>query len=386
MSNTTKFKAIYLFLYAPLGVLSPLIGQYLSSIGFSGTEIGTITAVSVGVAIFAQAFWGGRYSNAKDGRKVILLLCVASAVMGIANSMIYTFVLFTAAYGMLYFFHGPVLGLCDAMVLGNNEEFADIRLCGAVGYALVVFAGGRIGESFGLVNIFYIFAVTYVIGGVLIMTVHSKAPLGGDVHKEESSSKVRYTDLMSNKKVVQLIICGIFFMGSNVANNTYFSFLYRDGGGSIAGVGTIFLLMVGSEAPFMALAPKLTKKFTQEKVILAAMLLSGLRFGMYAFGPSYQLLLATFFLQGMVNGILLVEYVKYISAVVDYRLIGIAISAFYAISSNVGSILCNFFGGVAMDYFGSVGVYALFSALNIIGVVLYCIFGLHRSDRKMIKS
>ena len=88
-----------------------------------------------------------------------------------------------------------------------------------------------------------------------------------------------------------------------------------------------------------------------------------------------------FFLQGMVNGVLLVEYMKYISSVVNPRVIGIAVSVFYAVSSNGGTILCNFFGGVAMDHFGSTGVYGLFSMLNVIGVILYFAFGLHKNKK-----
>ncbi len=122
------------------------------------------------------------------------------------------------------------------------------------------------------------------------------------------------------------------------------------------------------------------QKISQEKVILAAMVLSAVRFGIYATGPSYYFLLLTFFVQGMVNGVLLTEYVKYLSAVVEPRLIGIAIAAFYAVSSNGGTIVCNFFGGVAMDWLGSAGVYGLFSLLNTIGVLLYVVFGLHATE------
>lgn len=379
--NRNKFKWMYVFLYAPLGVLSPLIGQYLASIGFTGTQIGTVTAVSVGVATFAQAFWGDRYSNANDGRKVLLLLGLASAAMAICNSMIFSFLLFTVGYGIMYFFMGPIHGLCDAMVLEYNEDFAGIRLCGAVGYAAAVFCGGKIGQAIGLGNIFYIYAVTFVLFAVILMTIQPSGSHRSGAGAAGKTEKIRYTELLKNRKVIELIIVGIFAFGTNVANNTYFSFLYRDGGGTVAGVGTAFLLMVGSEAPFMALAPKLSKKFTQEKTILAAIMLSALRFGFYALGPSHEMLLVTFFLQGMVNGIILVEYVKYLSAVVDVRLIGIAVSAFYAVSSNGGSIICNFFGGLAMDWFGSAGVYALFSGLNVMAVILYILFGLHKTNQ-----
>ncbi len=380
-----RFKGLYFCSYAALGVLNPLIGQYLSSIGFSGTQIGTVTAVGTAVAIFASTFWGDRYSNSRDGRKVILLLCAAAAVMGVATSFITTFLLFTAACGAMYFFHGPVNGLNDAMVLeGGQEDFARIRLCGAVGYAAAVFIGGRAGSWAGLQSIFYIYAGAFLAAAVILLSLDQRVSAGGFRTSEAAVRRtVSYTELLKDKKALQLIVCGIFVMGTNVANNTYFSFLFCDGGGTVAGVGTIFLLMVGSEAPFMALAPRISRKLSQEKTIAAAMALSAVRFGWYAFGPSWQMLMALFFLQGMVNGILLVEYVKYLSAVVEPRLIGIAVSAYYAVSSNVGSILCNFFGGVAMDHLGSVGVYALFSLFNAAGVVLYLIWGLHRTGKKL---
>ena len=48
--------------------------------------------------------------------------------------------------------------------------------------------------------------------------------------------------------------------GTNVANNTYFSFLYIEGGGTVAGVGIAMLLMVGSEVPFMAWCERLSRR------------------------------------------------------------------------------------------------------------------------------
>ncbi len=381
-NNTRKFKAAYIFIYAPIGVLCPLIGQYLSSIGFSGTQIGTVTAVSTGVAIFASTFWGDKYTNCRDGRKVLFFLCIAAAAMALLNSFITVFAIFTITYGVMYFFQGPVMGLADAMVLESDENFASVRLCGAVGYALSVFAGGKIGGLLGLDKIFIVYAVTFVIGGLIVMTIRLQNAHPHEIEKtSDTEDKIKFSELFKEKKAIALIICGIFMFGTNVANNTYFSFLFRDGGGTVAGVGTAFLLMVGSEAPFMALAPKLAAKFSQQRLIAAAMILSAVRFGWYASGPSSQWLIALFFLQGMVNGVLLVEYMKYISSVVNPRVIGIAVSAFYAVSSNGGTILCNFFGGVAMDHFGSVGVYGLFSTLNVIGVVMYFAFGLHKQKK-----
>lgn len=385
MSNSVKLKTLYFFIFSAMGVMNPLISQYLSSIGFNGTQIGTITSVSTAVAIFASTFWGERYANSKDGRKVIVFLCLAAGAVGILNSFVTVFAVFVLTYGLMFFFQGPINGASDSMVIENGVEFASVRLWGAVGYALAVFAGGRIGDYFGLENIFYIYAGAYLIGAIIVTKVTAKPHDAEEGSAEpDTKEKVGYLDLLADKKAVRLILCGILICGSNVANNTYFSFLFLDGGGSVAGVGTAFLLMVGCEAPFMALAPWLSRKITREKAIVVAAVLQAARFLWYATGPSAAMLMGTFFLQGIVNGILLVEYVKYISSVVQPRLIGIAVAAYYAISSHIGTILCNFFGGIAMDYFGSAGVYGLFGVINSFGVILFIVFGLHKKENKKV--
>lgn len=385
MNNTNKFKVFYLLGYGALGVMNPLISQYLSSIGFSGTQIGTVTSAATAAAVFASAFLGKQYANSRDGRKFIAFICIAAAAMGIVNTMITPFLLFLATYSVQYFFQGPLMGIADALVLEKeNENFSSIRLCGAVGYAVSVFAGGKAGGAIGLVSIFYIFSVLFLFAAAAMMTTERSRGTSAETEpkngNQDKGEKQGYSRLFREKRAIQLIICGIFIIGSNFANNTYFSFLFREGGGTIAGVGTAFLLMVGSEAPFMALTPKVCKAFSREKTILAAFILSTLRFGVYALGPSYQFLMATFFVQGMVNGVILTEYIKYLSSAVKPELIGLTVAAYYAVSSNGGTILCNFFGGIAMDWMGSTGVYGLFCVLNVIGTALYLIFGLHKSE------
>lgn len=404
--NNLKYRGMYLFTYAPIGIICPLIGQYLSSIGFSGTQIGTVTAVSTAVAIFASTFWGKIYSNSKQGKYVVMTLCFGAGLVAMACSLIQSFILFTIMYGVLYFFQGPVMGLTDAMVLSDENtdaNFSSFRLFGSVGYAIFTFIASKVGETAGLDKIFPMYLAAFAIGGIIVATVRqtpkqtsrakgtkeklstgnatsSQWVSGGETGNARETSgagtntkanKVGFGHLLKEPKAIELIVCGFFIFGSNVANNTYFGFLVTDGGGSVAIIGTIFLLMVCSEAPFMALTSKAHQIFSPQKLIAFAILVAVLRFGWYATGPSYIALIVMFFLQGIVNGILLVEYVRYISAVVDEKLIGLAVSMFYAVSSNGGTIVCTFFGGAIMDHLGVTGVYGFFAIMNAIGLVIF---------------
>lgn len=367
---------LYFFLYCPLGIICPLIGQYLSSIGFTGTQVGIITSLGTGVAIVAGLIWGRLYANSHKKRIVIIIMCIASATLGIVSTTTTVFMLYAVLYSMLYFFQGPLHGLADAFVISKSNNFSMIRALGAAGYAVAVFVAGEYAESHGLKGIFYMYAATFVIAAIFLFM--ESEPV---FHKEEEKH-ISIAEVFKNKQFVKLLICSFFLMGTNVTNSTYFGYLFREQGGDVAGIGLAFLLMAGSEAPFMALAPVLSKKFSSEKVILFAMALTALRFGFYSTGPSHVILLATFFLQGITNGIIFVELVKAFGEIVEPRLSSMSISIYYALGNNMSVIFCNLIGGIILDMAGPQAVYLFCFGFNSIAVVLYVILGLYKKDKK----
>ena len=54
--TTARLSVLYFFIYCPLGALCPLISQYLTSIGFNGTQIGLITSFGTATAFFQACF------------------------------------------------------------------------------------------------------------------------------------------------------------------------------------------------------------------------------------------------------------------------------------------------------------------------------------------
>ena len=132
----------------------------------------------------------------------------------------------------------------------------------------------------------------------------------------------------------------------------------------------------------MALPPKLSQKLGSERLLLAAMFLTVARFGFYATGPSCTVLLSTFFLQGMTNGIILVEVVKYFGKIAGDRLSNMAISVFYAVGNNMSVIVCTFLGGVILDVAGPKTVYLFFALFNSIAVILFIALGMYKREIK----
>ncbi len=391
-----NYVALNIFSYAAIGMLFPLIGQYLYSLGFDGTQIGTTIALSTVIAIFATTFWGERYNNSLKRKRVVVFLCLISAIWALLLLSVEIYLVFLIGFMILFFFYSPIMGLNDAMTIESGQSFNSIRKWGSIGFALATFVAGKSAEAFGLWIIFPGFSLSFVLSALAIMimirrenkkkTTLSKvdvAEVGADSEKPHIKVEpTKYIHLIRNKKYLAILISAFFVMGTNVANNTYFSFLYIEGGGNIGGVGTAFLLMAGSEAIFMALSKRISQKISLERTILLAMIISVLRYGWYSTGPSSGLLLGTFFLQGIVNGIILVEFIRYIHKTVEVKELGMAISLYYAVSTNLSTIFCQFLGGLALDFGGGSSVYLFFSLYNVVGVVVYLLFGLHRSSLK----
>lgn len=367
---------LYFLIYCPLGVLCPLIGQYLSSIGFSGTQVGTVTSLGTAAAVLGGMFWGKVYANASHKKRIIAIMFAGAALMSVAGLSTKAFIIYAAIYSVMYFFQGPVHGLCDSLVMESDNSFAVIRSAGALGYALAVYVTGQYAETHGLGIIFYVYSAAFILAAFVVMGV--KEPQ----HYSSPEKKIKASELFKNKKYVKLLLCAFFLMGTNVGNSTYFGYLFREGGGSLGGIGLAFLFMAGSEAPFMFLIPAFNKKVSSEKLLLFAIGVCTFRFAFYATGPSWQLLLGTFFLQGISNGIILVELVRYFSRVVEPRLASIAVSTFYAVGNNLSTIVCTFIGGIMLDAFSARGVYFFFAVWNMIALIMYIVMGLYKEENR----
>ncbi len=371
----------------------PLMGQYLASIGFNGVQIGTITAMGTAVGIGASPFWGYRSHHSKDSTRVLLFLCITATLMISGIVFAKTYILFFLVYAVFAFFQVPIMPLTDAMTLEARIPFGAVRKWGALGFAAGVFIAGQLADVTSLVIIFPLCALGYTAAWIIMTCLRrsrqkhaepinhtSKTP-----EKYQKNKREGYSVLFGNKKLMALLFAAFFICGTNVANNTYFGFLYKDVGGSVAGIGVAFLLMCSAEAPFMAWADRLTKKFTMEKVILVSMIISALRYLWYSTGPVPELLIGTFFLQGMVNGIVLVEFVRYVTKLVEPAMIGMAMTLYQSVSSNCSSILCQLIGGTILDHYGGIQVYLFFSIYNVIGILLYIGFGLHKKYKKITR-
>ena len=368
-----------------LGILLPLIGAHLDQVGFTGDQIGIVTASGTFVAVFAAPFWGQRYAAIESASRryyLVAAIFVAAAVIALILPGLRSFIPFLLMFILLYVFQSPSASLMDALTIDAGEDFGMIRTFGALGFAVSCFGAAFLADRMGTFVIFPIYAGCFMTGAAIVLLIRRSR--GGDrgaaPAREEPASGGRgwqmYRQLLGNRAYVLIVLCAFFINGTDNANNTYFNFLYLDGGGTLTGVGIAFLLMAGSEAPFMAASTWLCRRFGQDRILMIAIVFSVIRFGLFALGLPAPVLIALFPLQGLVNGITLVEYVKYVARVIPSELSGIGIAVYYAIGSSFSTIVCQLVGGHLLDHAlfslsGPQSVYLFFAVFNIAGVLIF---------------
>ena len=390
--------SLYTFIFMGIGVLTTLIGQYLDHLGFSGQQIGIVTAAGTLTAIIASPVWGRRYSVLADRgvRYVLVALVFACAAgTGLLLSHVSVFAGFLPMYVLLYFFQSPSSSLMDALTIDEGQRFGHIRTFGAIGFAVACFGAASLADAIGIGVIFPIYAGCFLAGMCTVLLIRCKGWTKGKEDREEHAPaektgriRMKTSDMVRqlamNRPYVLLLACAFFTNGTDVANNTYFSFLFLEGGGTLAGVGIAFLLMAGSEAPFMAASDWLCDRFGQGKILLVAIVFSSVRFGLFSLGLPAPGLIALFPLQGLVNGIRIVEFVKFVARVIPDRLHGIGIAIYYALGSSFSAIVCQLVGGRLLDHgvfamTGPQSVYLFFALFNVAGVLIFLAARLHRA-------
>lgn len=328
--------------------------------------------------------------------------------MALFLSRAQSFALFLPGFILLYCFQAPVAPLSDALTIDEGLVYGHVRTFGAAGFALACLGAAASADALGIRVIFYLYAGCFlgaalilILGGSGVRKGNGAAPAEdpeADGHAGADAAAAGVDDghpagrtslrdnlrvLAGNRTYVLLILCAFFINGTEMAKNTYFSFLFLEGGGTLAGVGLAFFLMAGSEAPVMAFSHRLAGGFGQGRLLLLAMALSALRFGIFAMGPSGGVLLLLFPLQGIINGIILVEFIRFAARIIPGELHGLGITLYYAIGTNVSTIFCQTIGGVLLDHgiFGLSGarsVFLFFALYNTIGALIFFTAGLHR--------
>ncbi len=358
-----KFSGVYFFQYFGIGAFLPLFALYLSSIGLSGVQIGTIMALGSFIGMFSGPFWGYISDLTHHHKRIILVLMCLAIVVVFSITKTKSYGLLLTLNALFYMTFSPLNPLLDGFTLHSPLAFGKIRLWGSVGFAIAAFGIARILNNDNLYLIFYILIVSIVITGSFFASIKL------DIDSDHKMNLSELKSLLSNKYFLLFLLYSLLVSSSISGNNLYFGLYYESLGGSLALIGFAFFLFAIGEAPFMQLTPFFLKWLTLKKLLLIAPIMGIIRWFYYASEPSPNMILYTFLIQGLFYAPFLVGAAEYIRTEISPKLRSVAMALYTSVGFGLGGIMSNLVSGYLIDYMSVTYIYYAYTIFCVLATL-----------------
>lgn len=281
---------MYIAYYSGQAVYNTYLNLYLTEIGMSATQIGMLISVSTVGVLVSQLFWGRVSDRSGKKLRVLQVLYACAAVFAltfyISRNYLFIFVLQTL-FGMMFV---PIVPLSDDMALeklqSSRWDFGQIRAGGTLGYSLTSLVSG-----FCLKNhysgIFWWIAGSLILCFLCIMRLIRKEKrqecavyTDGTEAGKESPAPGKGSELAVFFKDKVLVVLIAFSLVHGLGNSFFYSYYpiyFVEIGGNSQWVGIMIFACAMSELPFFMNMGRIVKRLGMSKALLAAGLLTGVR-------------------------------------------------------------------------------------------------------------
>lgn len=379
MSSSTTEKTyrfiqmFYFFTFFGFGSLFPLLSVFLEEEkGLNHTQIGMVIAALPLVTIFIQPIWGMVSDYTRRPKRLLMIATIIASILGFFYPSLQIFPLLLVGIICIALFQSGIVPLSDSLSLNfvqtNGKEYGNIRLWGAVGFAVSVFVLGRVTESTGDLSwIFYFFSIGLLFALLMLFQFPKRAD------EVTVSFRAGLKILLKQKTFLLFLLSNFLIFGPVLANNYYFGTFILSVGGTLSGVGLAFLLAAGSEAPFMKIAQQVINRMGVLLVIIMSASVSCGRWLLYFFEPSSEIVYATTVVQGISVGLYIPAALILVRELAPNNVRATAVGLYSAVGNGIGNAFFTFFGGVFIDVWSVTGMYGFFSGMTFVGILLLVI-------------
>ncbi|HWQ37397.1 MAG TPA: MFS transporter [Burkholderiales bacterium] len=277
-----QLSSFYFWYFAFIGAFAPYFALYLQSLGYSPLQIAALMAINPVSRIYGPNLWGWLADHYRARGAVLRACAVATALIFAAVLLHPGFWAMFVLLAVLNLFWSGILPIAEASTLGllgsRVGTYGRIRLWGSVGFVAVVIAGGHLLERLGIRTLEPLVLV------LLVLTAAMTFAMPRERSVSPRAQKVSLADALSRPGVIALLT-GFFLM--QVAHgpyNTFYSIYLVESGYSEAVVGSLWAAGVLAEIVLFMTLPRIMKRWTIERILLASFACATLRFLMIAWG------------------------------------------------------------------------------------------------------
>ncbi len=374
ISNTNAIRIQYFLYFGAMGVFLPFFNLYCLDIGFTGFQIGSLSAVRAAVLIIFSIFWGF-LADRKGIRRPIYIFCSFISTALWALFLFTTDFRFMLAITIVYgAFYAPIISFLEAFamdVLGKTKHrYGRTRAWGSIAFIAVVLILGRLIDRYTVgIVIALVLSVSTVqaIASTAMPRINARRPAAP--HDPASLFSVH---------TVVFLLCAFLMLVSHGAYYGFFSIHLAQLGHGGSFIGLCWALASAAEVVVMINSPRLFAFFSFKRVLAASFAAATMRWGILYASQSSLVILASQLLHAVTYGAFHMAGILYMDQLAPEsdKTLGQALNN--AVTYGLG-LTVGFFVSGALYEAGNTAPLFLFSAgTSLAGGVLF--FGFYRCN------
>lgn len=371
----------YIALYGTTGLLLPFLPVHFLALGFTGSQVATLSSVSPVAMLVVPPLWG--YLADRTGRASSLLLIATSGwamamalQLGVASFWMALLVM------MIQAFFGPSLSaLADALAVGaalrTGVPFARIRLWGSIGFIVTSFSFGQaLAQGVHPSRVLLAGLTVATIAVLFAALVHRSSPPANGLGRPPSISEA--AGLLRQRSLLLFLVMSGFHWASFTPYNLFLTPHLTQVTGTKAFIGPSLALGVGAEVLGMRYFDVLQRRVPLFGLLGLSFALNAGRWWVMTWGESGPLLVLLQVLHGFGFGVFFVGSVAYLERAVPPALRSTGRALFGAVAFGLGGVGGNQLAGWLFDHGGTRGAFRASVFLELIALMLLGVLALSR--------
>ncbi|WP_174875573.1 MFS transporter [Vogesella oryzae] len=272
--------AFYFSYFAFQGLFGPFWSLYLEALSFSPLQISVLMSLSTLARIVSPVFWGWMADRSGKRRSIIFWTSLASAACFVLVALQTGFWGMFATLALGFFFWAAALPLAEAttsqLTRSQPGRYSRIRVWGSIGFVCLASIGGYLLEWVSLASL------PWLLFGLLSLVVLA----GWTVPEAAMEKRSRQQDSMlatvRQPRVLALFSCCFLLAFAMGPYYSFYSLGLKEAGYDKAATGWLWSVGVMAEILVFWQMPRIMARVSLERLMLASLLVSALRFALIA--------------------------------------------------------------------------------------------------------
>ncbi|MFC1815918.1 MFS transporter [Thermodesulfobacteriota bacterium] len=357
----------YFIYFGVMGIFLPYFNLYCFRLGFSGLQIGTLSAFRSMALILFPLLWGA-LADRFQMRRAIYISC------NLISTTIWIFYLYTTDFLFMLtitvfygIFYAPIISFLEAFtmdVLGQEKNsYGRIRVWGSISFILVVIVIGKVIDMYPIA----IIMVLILAGSVLQSVISVNVP---DITIDKRELFFRQVKAFLSRRVIIFLLCGFLMLVSHGTYYGFFSIHLENLGYGNTFIGITWALASIAEIVVMITSNRIFRRFSLENVLFFSFMAAAIRWIALFFFRAPVLIVFTQILHALSYGTFHIASILYIDLLApdETKTLGQAVNN--AVSYGFGLMIGFLINGYLYERVGTFGLFAISSFIALVGGLL----------------